>query len=305
MIKAENIHSVSQGQDLTVISKGATIGVLWADFNIHITQADAQLNYEISTGSNSPTGGPLGYFVQEGKWTNIALNFKNGTIKLFVDGVAIGTYSNPNTSLRQSDQPLYIGARYPDYPYSGSSGFSGSIDEVCIYNRALTDSEMQQITANSSIPIPAPTPKPIPTPPGIPVASPAFGSWNSAPQTVSISSAGASAIFASTLTTIDGSMPADPSAPTLSSPLVANLASTNLAAGNYTIPSVAGANCVTKVSFVGYNSGGGLGQASSVYTYTIDLSSPAPTPTPIPYTKLDGSGECAAGFSHIMGDGEG
>jgi len=96
------------------------------------------------------------------------------------------------------------------------------------------------------------------------VPNPIAGSWTSAPQTVNVTSTGATKIYVSAVTTTDGSTPSNPSAPTVSSTVLANGA-----AGNYTVPSTFGKKSITKVCFAGYNTGGLA--ISSFYTYTVSL----------------------------------
>jgi hypothetical protein len=70
-------------------------------------------------------------------WTHLAMTFGSGTLRLYVNGVLVGTQAVAGT-LRTSADPLTIGgnAVWPEW-------FGGLIDEVRIYNRALTQAEIQ------------------------------------------------------------------------------------------------------------------------------------------------------------------
>ena len=70
-------------------------------------------------------------------WTHLATTYDGATLRLYVDGVQVS--SKPQTgTLASSANPLQIGGDdiYGQY-------FSGLIDEVRVYNVALTAAEIQ------------------------------------------------------------------------------------------------------------------------------------------------------------------
>ena len=70
-------------------------------------------------------------------WTHLAVTFGAGTLRLYVNGVQVGTQAVSGT-LRTSADALTIGGNGV-----WSEWFAGLIDEVRIYNRALTQAEIQ------------------------------------------------------------------------------------------------------------------------------------------------------------------
>lgn len=122
-----------------------------------------------------------------------------------------------------------------------------------------------------------------PVPPDPVLVNPTTGSWTSAPQYVTVSSSGATKIYASAVTTTDGSEPADPSEPTTSSAVVVNGA-----AGDYSVPSNSGKNTRTKVRFRGYNADG-YGPTSAIYSYSIDLPNSVPLPGSVAVSPTQGA----------------
>ncbi|HEX5474874.1 MAG TPA: N,N-dimethylformamidase beta subunit family domain-containing protein [Vicinamibacterales bacterium] len=70
-------------------------------------------------------------------WTHLALTFSNGTLSIYVNGVLAGskTYSG---SIRSTTQALTMGGNDV-----WGEWFSGTLDEIRIYNRALTPAEIQ------------------------------------------------------------------------------------------------------------------------------------------------------------------
>ncbi len=73
---------------------------------------------------------------QVGAWTHLVGTYDGSTIKLYVDGVLDVQLSYTGTP-PTTGQPMSIGQRS-----NGTFTFDGLIDEVSIYNRALTDAEI-------------------------------------------------------------------------------------------------------------------------------------------------------------------
>jgi fibronectin type 3 domain-containing protein len=91
--------------------------------------------------STLPTYGNLvvGPQVNDGKWHHLVATYGDSTIKMFVDGALAGTL-NYTGGMLANTQDLIIGNRVSlDLP------FHGSIDEVGIWSRALSDTEVKQL----------------------------------------------------------------------------------------------------------------------------------------------------------------
>jgi fibronectin type 3 domain-containing protein len=80
-------------------------------------------------------------------WTHIAVTYDGAALRLYVNGQEVANQPQI-TPLMISTQPLRIGGNSPHGEY-----FRGRIDEVRIYNRALTQAEIQQ---DMSTPISSP-----------------------------------------------------------------------------------------------------------------------------------------------------
>jgi hypothetical protein len=79
-----------------------------------------------------------------GTWYHVAATYKNGNLKLYINGVLVATQSNTGGVINGSTVPLRIGCR--DNP-SGSGlerFFTGSIDEVQIYPFSLSAEQIYQ-----------------------------------------------------------------------------------------------------------------------------------------------------------------
>src|SRR6266513_617038 len=80
-------------------------------------------------------GGPTALAVNT--WTHVALTYDGAAIRLFVNGTQVATAAQTGT-LQTNASPLRIGGNVPYGEY-----FQGRLDEVRIYNRALSASEIQ------------------------------------------------------------------------------------------------------------------------------------------------------------------
>lgn len=81
----------------------------------------------------------ISYTFQPGNWYNIvAVQPKGGNVTYYINGQLIASYSSTSNYLSSSGWPLYIG----DADTYFANKFNGRIDEVRIYNRALSASEI-------------------------------------------------------------------------------------------------------------------------------------------------------------------
>jgi hypothetical protein len=109
------------------------------------------LKWESSSASNSPNYVSKPYTLSNNTWYHVAATYSAGTVKLFINGALQTTGTVANAELRSSAEPLYIGARYLPEADNAHYPFLGKIDEVRVYNRALSESEIQQLYQVSGI----------------------------------------------------------------------------------------------------------------------------------------------------------
>lgn len=127
-----------------LFSKGATLAALYADYTLKVYDpglTDTSIYYEVADGSNNPHFFKVEATVEPNSWHHLAAVYDNGNIKIYMDGqkLAEGTTHSP---MRASTQPLYIGHRYAA---ENNGRVKGSIDEFRIYDRALSDNEVNTL----------------------------------------------------------------------------------------------------------------------------------------------------------------
>jgi hypothetical protein len=73
-------------------------------------------------------------------WNYVAVTYNGATIQMYLNGILVGSGPEPGAGLC-SGAPLIIGSWYEGEPHY----FKGRIDELRIYNRVLSTSEITQI----------------------------------------------------------------------------------------------------------------------------------------------------------------
>ncbi len=91
-----------------------------------------------------------GYDLTPGNWYNITFTYDGSSVKLFVSGVQKFSGSSGG---RDINGTLYIGVRH-----TGDEGINGIIDDVRMFDYALTSDQINNIVAGSDNPDAAPAP---------------------------------------------------------------------------------------------------------------------------------------------------
>lgn len=115
----------------------------WTQVYGHILEKGFPYGYSITALNNSyvrifillPNGN---YDYQDatwlgfGHWIHIAFTFENGLGTVYINGAVFGTHVYPATSIKPTNLPLNI----------GTGQFNGNVDEVAIFNRVLSATEV-------------------------------------------------------------------------------------------------------------------------------------------------------------------
>ena len=110
---------------------------------------------KIAAHTSDGAGGVEYAQVTDGQWYHVAFA-KSGTgTNLFVDGIQVSTANSASLTTKFDDSSLFIGADDNDNNEVGDGLFNGLIDQVRIYNYALTP---EQIVADMGQISPTPTP---------------------------------------------------------------------------------------------------------------------------------------------------
>lgn len=117
------------------------------ELGVATNSAQAFLDFRFGAGTisvNSAAGA-----LQTNTWIHLAMVYDGTKITLFVNGVAVSSVPASSSLYQDPEAILNIGAY--QYYYAGTvyndafGGFVGSIDEVRIYNRALSNQEIGEL----------------------------------------------------------------------------------------------------------------------------------------------------------------
>jgi glucose/arabinose dehydrogenase/fibronectin type 3 domain-containing protein len=114
-------------------------------------------------GSTSPLVGPNATPV--GSWTYQALTYDGSTVRLYISGTLVASRAQTG-AIQTTSNPLWIGGNQPYGEY-----FNGLIDEARVYNRALSQTEIQSDMSTPLVPTAPDT-----TPPSAPTSISAMAS---------------------------------------------------------------------------------------------------------------------------------
>ncbi|MDI6858731.1 MAG: sialidase domain-containing protein, partial [Dehalococcoidia bacterium] len=153
------INSNTNGYELSLASPTSPSGPGKAFFRFNQTSSGD--TFRVNSTTQYPHDGNT--------WLHLAGTYDGATMRIYVNGVLENTVTGPS-SIATNNLPLTIGAQS-----NGTTYFLlGQIDDVRVYNRALTTEEIQAL---ASVPPPTPTPTeippathtPTPTPTGTPL----------------------------------------------------------------------------------------------------------------------------------------
>jgi len=111
------------------------------EFEWQVSESGLDLSSEISSTRAVPND-----------WYHVVGTYDSGEAKIFVDGVEEASWNTGFGSLYNSDVHLVLGMFTHDYPVVGGLPFDGRLDDVYIYDRALSPTEVS--TLYSVIPEP-------------------------------------------------------------------------------------------------------------------------------------------------------
>jgi hypothetical protein len=99
-----------------------------------------KLQFESSRGTIEASGRVL----NDNRWHHVAAVYDGQTVRCYLDGTG-PSHPAKNGPLKKSTWDLCIGNSVVDYPEGDFLAFNGLIDEVRIYNRALSEAEVKTL----------------------------------------------------------------------------------------------------------------------------------------------------------------
>ena len=125
------------GARLSINSSGTAVMLVMGGGNVFGTDYD-------QTVSTTNT-------LNSGVWNHICGTYNGSTISIFINGVLESTKAYAAGLVYHANNYVTVGSQYTDYPGSYSKFFSGSIDKLQVFNRAITQSEVTAMYATTPV----------------------------------------------------------------------------------------------------------------------------------------------------------
>lgn len=128
------------GRDRGILSKKGA-------FVLEVESVGSELSFTIINGRSfkefEPDAFP-GEDIPTGRWTHVAATFDGSAVTLYINGVAVSREASVLKALGKSAKPYVIG--WTSHTAFGIDRyFDGRIDEVAVFDRALTPQEVRQL----------------------------------------------------------------------------------------------------------------------------------------------------------------
>ena len=121
------------------------------NYGLWFTSSDQlQAGFETTGGTNRYITSSTNYL--DNQWHHAVVTFDNANniVRLFVDGLQVGTLSTTSNPDNTGTQPLRIGEN--SQSPLGPDAFVGQLDEVGVWNRALTNAEITSLMNTGTFP---------------------------------------------------------------------------------------------------------------------------------------------------------
>ncbi|MCH5373635.1 MAG: FG-GAP-like repeat-containing protein, partial [Planctomycetes bacterium] len=139
-VRSDNLRNCSEG-DCRIVSKATDVQA--ADhYWMLSTVDDGALRFRLKTDDDTST--IAGGRVSNGVWTHVVATYDGATMRLYQDGVAVASAPKAGWLTPGPEVEVWIGDNPPS---QGSRPWDGAIDDVRIYDRALSDAEVEQLYA--------------------------------------------------------------------------------------------------------------------------------------------------------------
>lgn len=99
------------------------------------------LRFRLRTGGTTTTLIGTGSVISAGQWIHAAAVYDGATMRLYQDGDLVGSVAKSGTISTNPGVPVAIG----NQPAGAGRPFDGNIDDMRIYDRALTAAEIQAL----------------------------------------------------------------------------------------------------------------------------------------------------------------
>jgi hypothetical protein len=135
---------INRSGDGTVVSR-RYVGANGFLFRLFVTGGKLGLQINSSSGANANVVGPA---VPPGTWVHVAARYDHLSASVYLSGAPAGSVPY-SVSLPSETSPLELGANQDATLVSADERFAGQLDELAVYNRALSEAEIGALAAGN------------------------------------------------------------------------------------------------------------------------------------------------------------
>jgi hypothetical protein len=111
-------------------------------FGVEI-QTGSSLRAHVAVDSGVARVNPFGLATQDGEWHHVCLTWDGEALRLYLDGQEVARDDSQSGDVDHTTRPLFVGCG--DNGYTSYYAMEGRIDDVRLYDRPLTPSEVTAI----------------------------------------------------------------------------------------------------------------------------------------------------------------
>jgi uncharacterized repeat protein (TIGR01451 family) len=136
-VNPDDLSGTAIGDDEGIISKQGA-------FILELESNGDRLSFSTYLGGAHRECEPTAVSIPEDQWTHVAATWDGGVSRVYVDGAEVGSCDHPDGALDGPSNLYYVGFS----TYNPGRYFDGELDEVAVFNQALSPSEIEQYYQN-------------------------------------------------------------------------------------------------------------------------------------------------------------
>ena len=112
-----------------------------SEYNLYLSPSNGKAYCYIKASDGTTTNAATTGTIADDTWVHLATTIDDMTLKFYINGSLDSTHTIASGSKESQSEPFGVGA----ISGSGGEGFQGYLDQVSVWNRALTADEISKI----------------------------------------------------------------------------------------------------------------------------------------------------------------
>jgi uncharacterized protein (TIGR02145 family) len=142
-------QTLSSSQAQVIIMKQDGIGDSQDGWNSFI-EPNQKLNFYVRNGVGAPYSGCNYGNLSVGTYIHVIQIFKSDSVSVYLNGIKVGAASTNGAVVGNNSSSIFFGKAWWGLTYPNTIGYNGSLDDIAIYNRALSSQEISNLYSSSA-----------------------------------------------------------------------------------------------------------------------------------------------------------